>query len=120
MPQVGWRRFAVQLYYAMTQRHSLQHGHVRSGHQLRPVLDPTTLELDHLPHEDGPPTGPRQGRGRVRMLAGEAVTSGRRIEAWGELRATVVFFAIGLRWYLGAAPAELHALYRTLYTDAYR
>jgi hypothetical protein len=37
-----------------------------------------------------------QGRGRVRQLQLEAVTSGRRLEAWGAAWATFVHFRIGV------------------------
>ena len=32
----------------------------------------------------------------------------------------VVHVVIGLSWYCGASPQQLHALYRALYTDAFR
>ncbi|GFR52071.1 hypothetical protein Agub_g14594 [Astrephomene gubernaculifera] len=58
------------------------------------------------------------GRGRVRMLMHRAATtSGRRIAAWGELRANWVFARVALMWLAGATPAQLHSCYRELYPD---
>ena len=63
----------------------------------------------------------RRRRGRVRMvLSPVARTSGRRLEAWGNARATRIHFALGLRWYAGATPAQLLDLYHSIYTDSYR
>eukprot|EP00198_Chlamydomonas_reinhardtii_P006532 XP_001695868.1 predicted protein [Chlamydomonas reinhardtii] len=46
-----------------------------------------------------------------------AATSGRRIAAWGELRANCIFAYIALLWLGGAAPEELRAVQRRLYHD---
>lgn len=60
-------------------------------------------------------------RGRVRMILDrQVVTSGRRLAAWGNLRGTYIHFVIGVRWFLGASPAEMKRLYDDLYTDNYR
>lgn len=57
-------------------------------------------------------------RGRVRMRQDRAAaTSGRRIAAWGELRANCIFAYIALLWLGGAAPEELRAVQRRLYHD---
>jgi hypothetical protein len=62
-----------------------------------------------------------QGRGRVQMLLGQtARTSGRRLAAWGPAYATYVHALISVKWYFGASYTELHGLYRTMYSDAYR
>ena len=34
--------------------------------------------------------------------------------------AAAVHVVIGLSWYCGASPQQLHALYRALYTDVFR
>ena len=68
-----------------------------------------------------PRWAPLAQRGRVRMLTSRTVTtSGRRMAAWGNVWSTYVQFRIAIAWVFGAPPAELHRLYRTLYTDAYR
>ncbi|CAL5223858.1 g6445 [Coccomyxa viridis] len=60
-------------------------------------------------------------RGKVIMILQPAAeTSGRRLQAWGNPKATFVHFLIGLRWYLGATPEQLKALYMRMYTDDYR
>jgi hypothetical protein len=51
------------------------------------------------------------------LLREPAVTSGRRIAAWGELRANAVFVRFSLAWLRGATPQQLHDLYRELYKD---
>ena len=56
----------------------------------------------------------------VQILQPAAETSGRRLQAWGNPKATFVHFLIGLRWYLGATPEQLKALYVRMYTDDYR
>ncbi|KAJ9514068.1 hypothetical protein QJQ45_021164, partial [Haematococcus lacustris] len=75
-------------------------------------------------HEAGPAPAAKhsyRGPGRVKqLLSHTAVTSGRRIEAWGSAWATFVHFRIGLGWYLGASGEELKQLYTRLYTDSYR
>ncbi|KAK9826333.1 hypothetical protein WJX74_009762 [Apatococcus lobatus] len=63
----------------------------------------------------------RNGRGRIRLVWWPmAETSGRRLAAWGNLKATWIHFQLGLRWYLGASPEQLQQLYRAMYTDAFR
>ena len=63
----------------------------------------------------------KRGRGRIRLVWWPtAETSGRRLAAWGNLKATWIHFQLGLRWYLGASPEQLQHLYRSMYTDAYR
>ncbi|KAG2434035.1 hypothetical protein HXX76_007763 [Chlamydomonas incerta] len=87
-----------------------------------PLMEDAELCLDL--HSAGPMAG-AQGqlsrcgaRGRVRMRQDRvAATSGRRIAAWGELRANAIFAYISLLWLAGAAPAELHAVQRRLYHD---
>ncbi len=55
------------------------------------------------------------------MLLGQtAVTSGRRLAAWGPAYATYVHALISVKWYFGSSYAELHRLYRNMYTDTYR
>jgi hypothetical protein len=49
-----------------------------------------------------------------------ASTSGRRLHAWGSLHATAVHFIIGVSWYCGASPDQMHSLYGRIYTDVYR
>lgn len=52
-----------------------------------------------------------------------SITSGRRIAAWGSLRATVIHFRIGLGWFLFRHRNSRDRLYReyhTVYTDDYR
>jgi len=47
-------------------------------------------------------------------------TSGRRLQAWGNVYATFVHFRIALAWYAGMSGEQLKRLYVALYTDAYR
>jgi glycosyltransferase involved in cell wall biosynthesis len=47
-------------------------------------------------------------------------TSGRRIGAWGNVRATAIQYRIAWAWWRGASPEELWDLYDRLYTDAFR
>lgn len=47
-------------------------------------------------------------------------TSGRRMVAWGGLKATALHFRIGLMWLLGCSPQALQRVYDTAYTDAIR
>ncbi|KAG2453841.1 hypothetical protein HYH02_002048 [Chlamydomonas schloesseri] len=69
-------------------------------------------------HKSSSGGGGCSARGRVRMRQDRAAaTSGRRIAAWGELRANCIFAYISMLWLAGAAPAELHAVQRRLYTD---
>lgn len=64
------------------------------------------------------PSLPKDPRGRLRMLMPEpAVTSARRIAAWGEARANAIFVLISVRWVAGASPHELHTLYKKLYSE---
>lgn len=49
-----------------------------------------------------------------------AVTSGRRLAAYGNIRGTYIHAMLSTKWYFGAPPQELHELYRKLYTDLYR
>ena len=56
----------------------------------------------------------------MQILQPAAETSGRRLQAWGNPKATFVHFLIGLRWYLGATPEQLKDLYMRMYTDDYR
>ena len=57
---------------------------------------------------------------QVQVLKAINVTSGRRLAAWGTLRATYIHFRIGLAWFFGVSHEELYALYHTLYTDSFR
>ncbi len=60
-------------------------------------------------------------RGRVKLVWWPvAETSGRRLAAWGNLKATWIHFQLGLRWYLGASPKQLQELYHRMYTDSFR
>jgi len=56
----------------------------------------------------------------VRVTKSMNITSGRRIAAWGPIRATYIHFRIGLSWFLGAKQEALYRLYHRLYTDRYR
>lgn len=52
-----------------------------------------------------------------------STTSGRRIAAWGPLRATLIHFRIGLRWFLFSRSRHrdrLYQEYHAIYTDDYR
>ncbi|KXZ55655.1 hypothetical protein GPECTOR_2g1205 [Gonium pectorale] len=82
-----------------------------------PIME--DAELCIALHMAGPADSSRhRGRGRVRMLMHRpAVTSGRRIVAWGELRANLIFAYISVLWLAGATPTQLHHTYRTLYKD---
>ena len=60
-------------------------------------------------------------RGRIKLVWWPmAETSGRRLAAWGNVKATWIHFQLGLQWYLGASPEQLQQLYRAMYTDAFR
>lgn len=60
-------------------------------------------------------------RGRIRQVLDRvSVTSSRRVEAWGTLKATYIHFAIGLSWYFKQDPILIRQLYDKLYTDAFR
>lgn len=59
------------------------------------------------------------GRGRIRQLEPPVHTSGRRLEAWGNVYGTYVHFRISVAWYLGASPERLRQLYDRLYTDLF-
>lgn len=64
---------------------------------------------------------PLRRRGRVKMILDRhVVTSGRRLVAWGNLRATYIHCTFGLKWLLGASAPEMKQLYADLYTDRYR
>lgn len=56
----------------------------------------------------------------MQVLNPAAQTSGRRLAAWGNLKATGVHFMIGVSWYLGASPEQMKDLYARMYTDTYR
>lgn len=63
----------------------------------------------------------RQPRGRVKQVLNRlSVTSGRRLDAWGPVRATYIHFVIGSSWYFCRDPVQLEKLYEQLYTDAFR
>jgi glycosyltransferase involved in cell wall biosynthesis len=52
-----------------------------------------------------------------------SITSGRRIAAWGSLRATLIHFRIGLRWFLFSRSRHRDRLYddyHAIYTDDFR
>ena len=60
-------------------------------------------------------------KGRIRLVWWPmSETSGRRLAAWGNVKATWIHFQLGLRWYLGASPEQMHQLYLAMYTDAFR
>jgi len=62
-----------------------------------------------------------QPRGRIRQVLDRvSVTSSRRVEAWGPLKATYIHFTIGLSWYFKQDPTLIRQLYDKLYTDAFR
>jgi hypothetical protein len=56
----------------------------------------------------------------MQILWPPAYTSGRRLEALGNWKATKIHFTIGLGWYLGISRQRLFRLYETLYSDSYR
>ncbi len=63
----------------------------------------------------------RRCRGTIHLVwKPTAATSGRRLAAWGNLKATWIHFQLGLRWYMGASPEQMQELYRAMYTDAFR
>ncbi len=71
------------------------------------------------------PMKSRQQRGKIRMIWSPASqTSGRRLAAWGNFRATCIHFWIAFNWYfLRDAPdvgERLHGMYHKLYTDSFR
>jgi hypothetical protein len=60
-------------------------------------------------------------QGRVRQVLNRcSVTSGRRLDAWGPVKATYIHAAIGISWYFRRDPVQLQELYSRLYTDAFR
>jgi hypothetical protein len=60
-------------------------------------------------------------RGRVKQVLDRVnVTSGRRLAAWGDLKATYIHVVMSLCWYLERDPQRLHALYKKIYTDVFR
>jgi hypothetical protein len=62
-----------------------------------------------------------QPRGRVKQVLDRVnVTSGRRLAAWGELKATYIHVVMSLCWYLERDPQKLHQLYKKIYTDVFR
>lgn len=62
-----------------------------------------------------------QPRGRVKQVSNRlSVTSGRRLDAWGPLRATYIHARIGISWYFRRDPEQLKELYTRLYTDSFR
>lgn len=64
---------------------------------------------------------PLRRRGRVVMVLDRvSVTSGRRLAAWGALRATAVHIAVAGAWYAGCSPERLQQLYDARYTDVFR
>jgi hypothetical protein len=63
----------------------------------------------------------QQPRGRVvQVLDRPSVTSGRRLAAWGSLRATYIHFRVATHWYFGGSAEQLKELYVRLYTDSFR
>jgi hypothetical protein len=56
----------------------------------------------------------------AQVLYPPAETSGRRLRAWGNMRATAIHLIIGFSWYFGATPDQMRSLYARLYTDNYR
>lgn len=69
-------------------------------------------------HEHGREDG-KYGR-EVQILSAVNRTSGRRIHHWGNLKATLIQFYLGLRWFCGASAEELWNDYDRIYTDLYR
>jgi hypothetical protein len=69
-----------------------------------------------------PDPAPCGGRVRrvLQLLSRCSVTSGRRLDAWGPLRATYIHAVIGTNWFFTRDPHALQQLYEQLYTDAYR
>ena len=65
-----------------------------------------------------PPRVSSQQKGRVELVWRPLNhTSGRRIVAWGNVRATLTQFYIGLTWALGGSPAQLKQAYEQWYRD---
>lgn len=56
----------------------------------------------------------------MQILWPPAYTSGRRLQALGNWKATKIHFTIGLGWYLGISRQRLFRIYETLYSDRYR
>jgi hypothetical protein len=84
-----------------------------------PIMEDAQLCLDV--HALGPTSAPPGSRGRIVQVLSEINrTSGRRIAAWGNARATVIQYRISLAWFFGAPPERLKALYDEMYTDAFR
>ena len=63
---------------------------------------------------------PKDPCAAYQVLHPPAQTSGRRLKAWGNLRATAIHVIIGFSWYFGATPDQMRSLYARLYTDSYR
>ncbi|KAI8476603.1 MAG: nucleotide-diphospho-sugar transferase [Monoraphidium minutum] len=64
---------------------------------------------------------PGRPRGRVLFITDRvATTSGRRLAAWGPVRATLIHLAISLSWYVTQDTRRVEQLYERLYTDLYR
>lgn len=63
--------------------------------------------------------GPKmlKGRGHIKLVNRSVMTSGRRMKAWGFLRATFIYFLIGFHYALGAPASEVLKLYRKWYAD---
>eukprot|EP00892_Ulva_mutabilis_P001662 jgi/Ulvmu1/11497/UM077_0046.1 len=83
-----------------------------------PIMEDADLTIRL--HHSGTTLRPGK-RARVRhvMYRGNE-TSGRRMAAWGGLKATALHFRIGLMWLFGCTPQQLQHVYDTLYTDSIR
>lgn len=56
-------------------------------------------------------------RGRLVQLNRSVNTDGRRFLVWGNERAVLTHFAVGIAWYWGASQAGMRAVYDHLYGD---
>ena len=59
----------------------------------------------------------RHVSGRLRLLNRCVSTDGRRFDQWGNAKATLIHFVIGMSWYLGASGSQLQGIYNRLYGD---
>ena len=99
-----------------------------SGHNWGLQAAPDALSAGQQPQQDGSQVHLAQRwqlwlqpRGRVKQVLNRlSVTSGRRLDAWGALKATYIHAVIGASWFFQRDPVRLKELYHRLYTDAFR
>lgn len=56
-------------------------------------------------------------RGRLLLINRCVATDGRRFERWGNGRATLIHYLIGIAWYAGASGERMRQLYERVYGD---